>query len=98
MAMTRSMANHGIASFRFVITLALLASAAGPLRAQCDRGFQATCATPAKPAPASLWGALQPTDAASTALPLERDTSSFNEFTTAYFTRNWFYGVDVENN
>lgn len=101
MAMTRSMANSGVASI--VTTLSLLVLAAGPLHAQCDRGLQATCgratcATPAKPAPASLWGALQPTDSVSTALPAERDTSNFNEFTTPYFSRNWFFSLDVENN
>jgi hypothetical protein len=68
--------------------------------AVCDRGLltacgRSTCAQPAMPAPSSLWGELQPADPGQ--LPPERDTTDFNEFTTAYFNRNWFYGVDIEN-
>jgi PKD repeat protein len=85
------------------LTLSAAALIANPALAEtavCDRGLitacgRSTCAQPATPAPASLWGELQPADTGQ--LPPERDTTDFNEFTTAYYSRNWFYGVDVEN-
>jgi hypothetical protein len=77
-----------------------LTSAVPPAVAVCDRGLITTCerslcATPAVPAPGSLWNELRATDAGQ--LPPERDTTNFNEFETNYWTRNWFMGVDVEN-
>jgi PKD repeat protein len=53
------------------------------------------CFTPATPAPSTLWGSLQPADTG--ALPPERDTTNFNEVTQAYFSRNWFYGMEIQN-
>lgn len=71
----------------------------------CDRagcgtirqGNTVVCFTPATPAPSTLWsqGQLQPADTG--ALPRERDTTDFNEVTTNYGARNWFYGVDIQN-
>ncbi|HTG32445.1 MAG TPA: PKD domain-containing protein [Thermoanaerobaculia bacterium] len=71
----------------------------------CDRagcgtirqGQTVVCFTPATPAPSTLWsqGQLQPADTG--ALPRERDTTDFNEVTTNYGARNWFYGVDIQN-
>ena len=71
----------------------------------CDRagcgtirqGTTVVCFTPATPAPSSLWsqGQLQPAETG--ALPRERDTTDFNEVTTNYGARNWFYGVDIQN-
>ena len=77
----------------------------------CDRagcgtirqGQTVVCFTPATPAPSTLWsdpppagrGLLQPADTG--ALPRERDTTDFNEVTTNYGARNWFYGVDIQN-
>jgi PKD repeat protein len=71
----------------------------------CDRagcgtirqGNTVVCFTPATPAPSSLWsqGQLQPADGG--ALPRDRDTTDFNEVTTNYSSRNWFYGVDIQN-
>ncbi|HEX6903193.1 MAG TPA: PKD domain-containing protein [Thermoanaerobaculia bacterium] len=63
----------------------------GPIR----QGNNVVCFTPAKPAPANLWGELQPVDPSP--LPAERDTTNFNEVTQNYASRNWFNGVDVEN-
>lgn len=77
-----------------------------PLAAQtpiCDRsgcepirlGSRVVCFTPATPVPSSLWGELQPADTG--ALPIARDSTSFNEVTESYWSRNWFYGMDVYN-
>ena len=63
----------------------------GPIR----QGNVVVCFTPAKPAPSNLWGELQPVD--SSPLPAERDTTNFNEATQNYGSRNWYYGVDIEN-
>jgi PKD repeat protein len=63
----------------------------GPIR----QGNNVVCFTPAKPAPASLWGELQPVDPSP--LPAERDTTNFNEATQNYASRNWFNAVDIEN-
>ncbi len=67
-------------------------SGCGPIR---DANSNVICFTPATPAPATLWDQLQPAD--SGPLPHERDTTNFNEFRELYFSRNWFYGVDIEN-
>ena len=85
---------------RLVLGGFLVALAAARLDAACDRGLittceRSTCATPAVPAPASLWNELRASDVGP--LPAERDTTDFNEFTTLYYNRNWFMGVDVEN-
>jgi PKD repeat protein len=69
-----------------------------PLAAQtCDRSGcgRAACATPATPAPRSLWGELQPTDIG--ALPLSRDSTAFDEFHEGYSGRPWYTGIDIEN-
>src|ERR1700742_6340 len=78
---------------------------ARPLAAQttCDRsgcepirsGTRVVCFTPATPVPLSLWGELEPADTA--ALPSARDTTNFNETVESYWTRNWFYGMDIYN-
>lgn len=62
----------------------------------CDRNGcgRLDCAAPARAVPQTLWGNLEPV---SNTLPLERDTTSFNEFKESYYNRNWFYGVDIEN-
>jgi PKD repeat protein len=67
-------------------------SGCGPVR---DAQTNVICFTPATPAPSTLWDQLQPADAGQ--LPRERDTTNFNEFRELYFSRNWFYGVDIEN-
>ncbi|HXO20675.1 MAG TPA: PKD domain-containing protein [Thermoanaerobaculia bacterium] len=78
---------------------------AGPAAAQpCDRsgcGF-ATCATPAAPAPSNLWGELQPADASFSQCSAVgpafcRDSTSFNEFMSAYSAFPWFMSLDSEN-
>ncbi len=70
-----------------------------PLMAQtCDRsgcGY-AACAAPARPAPRTLWGEIQPTDVGQ--LPFNRDSTSFNEFQQSYSSFPWFTGIDIENN
>jgi PKD repeat protein len=88
----------------------LLATAASflvrPVAAQtpsCDRagcepirlGSRVVCFTPATPVPSSLWGELVPADSGQ--LPVARDATNFNEVTEAYWTRNWFYGMDIYN-
>lgn len=85
--------------------LLLAAPAAGQIPADdgCDRagcgpirqGNTVVCFTPARPAPANLWGELEPVDA--NPLPTERDTTNFNEVTQNYASRNWFNSVDIEN-
>ena len=78
----------------------VVALAATQADASCDRGQinnceRSLCATPALPAPVALWGELRAADLGP--LPAERDTTNFNDSTTAYYNRNWFMGVDVEN-
>jgi PKD repeat protein len=72
--------------------------------ASCDRSGcgNAACATPAIPAPANLWGELQPADASFTACtPLGpaycRDSTGFNEFQSSYSSYPWYMSVDTEN-
>jgi PKD repeat protein len=58
-------------------------------------GSKSVCFTPAQPVPAALWGGeLQPV---VEALPKERDATSFNEFLEAYWSRNFFYGLEIRN-
>jgi PKD repeat protein len=54
------------------------------------------CFTPATPTPSTLWDQLQPVDA--NRIPAERDTTNFNELKESYGNRNWFYGIDIQNN
>ncbi|HZF10342.1 MAG TPA: hypothetical protein VFE33_16250 [Thermoanaerobaculia bacterium] len=82
-----------------VLSLGLIAALpGGPATAQtCDRSGCGliSCGDPARPAPASLWGELQPVD--SNPLPLERDSTAFDEFTQNYSTFPWFTGVEAQN-
>ncbi len=80
-------------------------AAVAPLQAQsCDRsgcGF-AACATPAVPAPANLWGEIQPaessfTQCGPTGPAFCRDSTSFNEFVQSYHDFPWFMGIDTQN-
>lgn len=88
-------------SFPRIVLLLLVASflltSSPPAWAQgCETGCgRAECATPAKPVPAALWGDLQP---AESSLPANRDATSFNEFRETYFSRNWYFALDVEGN
>lgn len=84
----------------FFLTRPVMAATTVCDRAGCGtirQGQTVVCFTPATPAPSSLWsqGQLQPADTG--ALPRERDTTDFNEVTTNYGARNWFYGVDIQN-
>ena len=65
------------------------------MRGRVRQGIAVVCFTPAKPVPSTLWGELQAVDGAQ--LPAERDTTNFNEFREQYSSRNWFYGVDIQN-
>jgi PKD repeat protein len=88
-----------------LMALPALLFLARPAAAQtvCDRagcepiraGSRVVCFTPATPVPSSLWGELQPTDTG--ALPAARDSTSFNENVETYWSRNWFFGVDIWN-
>ena len=80
-----------------------------PMAAQtvCDRagcgtirdssGTNVICFTPVTPPPATLWSNSQLQPAYTSALPPDRDTSNFNEFTQAYSSRNWFQGLEIQN-
>ncbi|HEY2293448.1 MAG TPA: PKD domain-containing protein [Thermoanaerobaculia bacterium] len=80
-----------------------------PVAAQtvCDRagcgtvrnsnGTQIICFTPATAPPASLWSSAQLQPAYTGALPSERDSTDFNEFTQPYNSRNWFQGLEIQN-
>jgi PKD repeat protein len=70
-------------------------SGCGPIRQGLGGSSRVVCFTPATPVPSTLWGELQPADTGR--LPAERDTTDFNELTTGYFQRNWFFGVDIQN-
>lgn len=85
---------------RMVLGGVVVALAAARVDAACNRELisnceRSLCATPAVSAPPSLWNELRASDVGP--LPAERDTTDFNEFTTLYYNRNWFMGVDVEN-
>jgi len=88
-------------AFATVLSAVFLAGGL-PLAAQtCDHssncGYLA-CATPAKPAPRSLWGELQPTDVGQ--LPFNHDSTSYDEFGSSglpYSALPWFTGIDIEN-
>jgi len=95
--------------WRLLLAGAMIAGAsisiAAPARAQsCDRtscGF-APCASPATPVPSAFWGEIQPADASFTQCgpqgpPFCRDSTSFNEFTSAYYAFPWFMSVDSQN-
>jgi hypothetical protein len=72
---------------------------ANPAAAQtCDRSGcgQISCGTPAVPAPATMWGELQPADPIAP-LPINRDSTAFDEFHQAYASFPWYTGLDVQN-
>jgi hypothetical protein len=78
----------------------VVALAAARVDAACNRESitsceRSLCATPAVPAPPSLWNELRAADAGQ--LPPERDTTDFNDLTAFYYNRNWFMSLDVEN-
>jgi PKD repeat protein len=105
----RTLHRTGKGWARAVVLVAILLAGRAPLLAQicdqreaCDRFGcgRLDCATPACPVPSSLWsglGELQPADPQNVPLPLERDATSFNEFTESYYGRNWYEAVDIEN-
>ncbi len=89
-----------------LLALPALFLLAWPLAAQtpdCDRagcepirvGSRVVCFTPATPAPPAFWGELQPADTGT--LPAARDTTNFNENVETYWSRNWFFGVEIQN-
>ncbi|HEY0513817.1 MAG TPA: PKD domain-containing protein [Thermoanaerobaculia bacterium] len=102
------MSLHNLHRMLALLALPAFFLLARPMGAQvtCDRAGCGTvrdarqnivCFTPATPvAPTSLWGEIQPAD--SGRLPRERDTTDFNEVTQTYDSRNWFYGVEIQNN
>ncbi|HEV8583002.1 MAG TPA: PKD domain-containing protein [Thermoanaerobaculia bacterium] len=101
MTKPRSRAENLVLSTLALLALPVLLLVAHPAEAAqtCDHGLEAcpgrlACASPATPAPQSLWGDLQPADVS---LPAARDTTNFSEFRESYPSRNWFYGVDIEN-
>src|SRR4051812_2543545 len=84
------------------LSMILLFSISVSLQAvTCDRagcgtvrqGNAIVCFTPARPV--SLSGELRAGDPSP--LPPERDTTNFNEVTEYYYSRPWFFGVEVEN-
>jgi PKD repeat protein len=90
---------------RMLALAALVGGLPAAVRAQsCDRagcGF-ATCATPAAPAPASLWGEIQPADAvlapcSPSGPAFCRDSTGFNDGVDLYRAFPWYMGVDVQN-
>jgi PKD repeat protein len=98
--------GSALAVLLLLASLAAIVAPAAPAAADasCDRsgcGF-ASCATPAAPAPANLWGELQPADPSFLACaPLGsvacRDSTGFNEFQNTYGSYHWFTGVDSTN-
>jgi PKD repeat protein len=110
MTQIQALAAHFRTSTWRRLPLAALAIAGAfialPAQAQpCDRsgcGF-ATCATPAVPAPSTLWGEIQPAEASFTqctppvAAAFCRDSTSFNEFVDAYSAFPFFQAVDSQN-
>lgn len=93
----------GVRKLQFILAFTLLLTLASGRQAEaattCDAPLTcefSTCRTPAKPAPASLWGELKP---AEVAIPAERDSTDHTGKTQAYDGRNpmWF-SVDIENN
>jgi PKD repeat protein len=80
-----------------------------PVAAQtvCDRagcgtirnqsGTAVVCFTPATPPPSVLWSSSELQPAYTGALPPDRDSTSFNEFTENYGNRNWFEGLEIQN-
>src|SRR6476469_7588507 len=84
-----------------VVVAALCLAPVAVESATCDRSgcgyLTPTCGgSPATPAPASLWGELQPTDVGP--LPHSRDTTFFNEFRDIYSQNNWYRGLSIQNN
>jgi hypothetical protein len=92
-------------AFSLALLLFLALSAAvleGRSEAQvCDRSGcgRISCGFPARPAPQSYWGELQPVD--SNPLPVGRDSTAFDEFgpypQNFYSYNNWYLGVDPQN-
>jgi PKD repeat protein len=93
--MTRPRSRH-LVFLAGLATLVLGLPSSASAAEECDRigCGRLTCASPATPPPSQLWGDLQPV---GTSLPPERDTTNFNEFREAYYNRNWFFDVDIEN-
>ncbi len=89
------------------LALVLGTTALSPLAAQtCDSSEsrsgcgRLSCGTPAKPVPQNRWGDLQPADPPLSALPLDRDTTAFSEFTGTmrnYDQHRWYFSVDIED-
>jgi PKD repeat protein len=89
------------------LALALAAAAAvsgpAPVAAQtCDRsgcGWIA-CGTPATPVPSNggvNWGSSSQLQPAESSIPIGRDVTLFNEFTGAYQSNPYYFGVDIQN-
>ncbi len=93
--------THRSAPFSFVLaSLVATGLYLSPAQAQnCDGdggcGFM-SCKTPARPAPSSLWGELQPVDVGTIAPA--RDNTDFNEFTSSYGVSNplWM-SLDIDS-
>ncbi len=89
-------------SARFTLFALSIASGLSTSQAQAQNcegdggcGFMA-CKTPARPAPQSLWGEIQPVDVGTIAPA--RDNTDFNEFTSSYGVANplWM-SLDVDS-
>jgi len=102
--MTRNLARRHTSLAGTLATVLTFVGSSAASAVVCDRGNSCgviregnsvVCFTPATPVLPTLWGELQPADSGN--LPPERDNTNFNEFGTAYFNRNWYYGMDVEN-
>src|SRR3954471_2358874 len=71
-----------------LLSMALISAPAGAQ--SCDRSGCGliSCGNPARPAPQTYWGELQPMD--SSPLPQSRDSTAFDEFHQNYSTFPWF--------